>query len=69
MKIMMYKNGMERPAQPEQVEQFESAGWSQNKLKPAVNIVTVQDEIVLKPPVKSKSTAKTLDNANQQGEE
>lgn len=31
MKIMMYKNGMMRPAQPEEVERLESAGWSREQ--------------------------------------
>lgn len=33
MKIMMYKNGMSRPAQPEEVASFEQAGWTR---EPAV---------------------------------
>lgn len=67
MKIIMHKNGMSRPALPEDVERFELAGWSKEPAQQ--NVIKVEEQIVLKPPVKSKSTAKTLDNANQQGEE
>jgi hypothetical protein len=63
MKITMYKRGMSRPAQPEDVERFLSAGWSQQP--PAVKQEEkADDEIIrLKPPVKTKATAKTLEEA------
>jgi hypothetical protein len=64
MKIKMTKKGMERWCQDHEVELLQSAGWSVD------NKVEAEEIIVLKPPVKSKGTAKqTLDNANQQGDE
>ena len=67
MKITMYKHDMERLVHPDMIEQLEAAGWRQSKA--VAPVIKVEEQIVLKPPVKSKSTAKTLDNANQQGEE
>lgn len=68
MKIKMTKHQMTRWCQPSEVELLQSAGWSQADL-PA-RLVKVEELVVLKPPVKSKGTAKqSLDNANQQGDE
>lgn len=68
MKIKMTKHQMERWCQESEVELLQSAGWKLAS-KPA-KIVKVEEQLVLKPPVKSKGTAKeTLDNANQQGDE
>jgi len=65
----MYKHEMERSAHPDMVEQLKAAGWRTSKAV-VENVVQVEEQIVLKPPVKSKGTVKqTLDNANQQGEE
>lgn len=61
MKITMYKRGMSRPAQPEQVEQFEQAGWSTEspeQVKPKEEIIR------LKAPVKSKATVTAVEEAN-----
>jgi hypothetical protein len=66
MKITMYKQGQSRPAQPEQVEQFESAGWSQSnpeQVKPREEVIR------LKAPVKSKATVTAIEEANIQGDE
>lgn len=62
MKIIMYKKGMSRPAQPEDVERFTQAGWSQN-LEPEAKEKADDEVIRLKPPVKTKGTAKTLEEA------
>lgn len=68
MKVKMFKHNMERWCQESEVELLESAGWKKQS-NPAKEI-KVEELIVLKPPVKSKGTAKqTLDNANQQGDE
>lgn len=72
MKIMMYKNGMTRPARPEDVELFQSAGWSK---EPA----TVDSgAVVVRAPKKKKvetpaetvpeAAKEDLDNAINQGE-
>ena len=64
MKIRMTKKGMERWAQPEDVERFKSAGWSASN--ESAKIVEVEEILVLKAPraVKSKGTVEvTLDNA------
>ena len=61
MKITMYKRGMTRPAQPQDVEQFKQAGWSVDS--PAQ--VKPQEEIIrLKAPVKSKATVTAVEEAN-----
>jgi len=63
MKIIMYKKGMSRPAQPEDVERFIEAGWSQKVDEPALTEKADDEVIRLKPPVKTKGTAKTLEEA------
>ncbi len=69
MKIIMYKKGMSRPAQPEDVERFLSAGWSKAS-DPAPKEEKADDEVIrLKPPVKTKATAKTLEEATTKGDE
>jgi hypothetical protein len=65
MKVKMIKHAMTRWCQESEVELLISAGWRQADAE----IKTVEEPIVLKPPVKSKGTAKSLDNANQQGDE
>lgn len=67
MKIHLTKKGMTRYCQPNELEQMQAAGWSEAKA--AGNIKTVEEPLVLKPPVKSKGTVKSLDNAIQQGDE
>ncbi len=65
MKIRMTKKGMERWAQPEDVERFKAAGWALDSA-PAPQIIEVEEILVLKAPkaVKSKGTVEvTLDNA------
>lgn len=62
MKIIMYKKGMSRPAQPEDVERFTLAGWT-TQVEPAVTEKADDEVIRLKPPVKTKATAKTLEEA------
>lgn len=73
MKIMMYKNGMVRPAQPEDVERFREAGWQ-------LEASTVVDSgaMVVRAPKKKKvetpaetvpeAAKEDLDNAINQGE-
>ena len=46
-----------------------NAGWTQKTAQPKVIKELSDAPIVLKQPVKSKGTEKTLDNANQQGDE
>jgi hypothetical protein len=66
MKIKMIKGNQERFCQESEQELLESAGWT----KSDGSIKTVEEQLVLKPPAKSKGAAKeTLDNANQQGDE
>ena len=62
MKITMYKKGMSRPAQPEDVERFTNAGWS-IKSEPAPKEKADDEVIRLKPPVKPKATATALEEA------
>ncbi len=65
MKIMMTKKGQTRWCQDHEQELLESAGWSREG-----STKTVEEQIALKPPAKSKGAAKlSLDNANQQGDE
>lgn len=69
MKITMYKNGMSRPAQPNDIERFTSAGWTMTT-QPDLFENKAEDEVIrLKPPVKTKATVKTLDEANNKGDE
>lgn len=61
MKITMYKRGMTRPAQLDDVEQFKQAGWtleSPEQVKPKEEIIR------LKAPVKSKATVTAVEEAN-----
>lgn len=62
MKIAMYKHQMTRWTSPEGVEQLEQAGWS--KKEPTAQVKAVDEVIRLKPPVKTKATVKTLEEAN-----
>jgi len=73
MKITMYKNGQSRPAQLEDVERFQEAGWTQDS-----NGLVDSGAIKMKAPKKKaekpadiepEAAQETLDNANQQGEE
>jgi hypothetical protein len=69
MKIEMTKHGMTRFCQPNQLEQMASAGWKQKVSITAGVVKTVDEPLALKPPVKSRGTVKTQDNAIQQGDE
>lgn len=70
MKIMMYKNGMSRPAQAQDVELFESAGWTREQ-----SAVVDSGAVVVRAPKKKKvetpaetvpeAAKEDLDNANQ----
>lgn len=64
MKIMMTKKGQTRWCQDSEQELLESAGWTREG-----STKTVEEQLVLRPPAKSKGAAKSLDNANQQGDE
>jgi hypothetical protein len=68
MKIHLTKKGMTRFCQPNELEQMQTAGWQEVNVN-ATEVKQVEEPIVLKPPVKSKGTVKTPDNANQQGDE
>lgn len=69
MKIELNKRGMTRFCQPTELEQMKSAGWTE-KVSSHVGVVkTVDEPLALKPPVKSRGTVKTQDNAIQQGDE
>jgi hypothetical protein len=72
MKITMYKNGMSRPALPEDIERFESAGWSQDQ-----SAVVDSGAVKLKAPKKKaekpadiepEAAQESLDNAINTGE-
>jgi hypothetical protein len=67
MKIILNKMGMTRSCQEQDLELLQAAGWAV-AARPAAKELSAEP-LVLKPPVKAKSTAKTLDNANQQGDE
>lgn len=69
MKIELHKKGMTRFCQPNELEMMQSAGWEQKVSATAGVIKTVEEPLVLRPPVKSKGTVKTQDNAIQQGDE
>jgi len=67
MKIELTKKGQTRFCQDYELEMMQAAGWQEaNK---AAQVKQVEERIVLRPPVKSKGTVKTQDNANQQGDE
>ena len=60
---------MTRVCQPEQLEQFKSAGWLELNTKP-VTVKELSDDIIIaRPPAKFKGADKTLDNAINKGEE
>ena len=65
MKIELTKKGMTRWCQPNELEQMQSAGWSEAKT--AVKEL-IDAPMVLRQPAKSKGADKSLDNANQQGD-
>ena len=69
MKIHLTKKGMTRLCQPNELELMKSAGWAEITAKPTVIKELSDDIIVVKQPVKSKSTEKTLDDAINKGEE
>jgi hypothetical protein len=70
MKITMYKNGMSRPAQPDDIERLETAGWSK-----VGSATQDEDAVKLKASKKKKAeepaeiepdaAIEDLDNANQ----
>lgn len=72
MKIMMYKNGMSRPAQESDIELFESAGWTREQ-----SAVVDSGAVKLKAPKKKadkpaelvpEAAKEDLDNAINIGE-
>jgi hypothetical protein len=72
MKITMYKNGMSRPAQEQDVELFEQAGWRQDN-----SAVVDSGAVKLKAPKKKaekpadiepEAAQESLDNAINTGE-
>jgi hypothetical protein len=71
MKIELTKKGMTRYCQPQELEQMNSAGWTQVGAKQAVKEQAGEEVIRLKPPVKSKATVTAVEEANikQQGDE
>lgn len=66
MKIKVYKHAMERWVPLDEIELFESAGWSQHA--PQAKVVVIDEVIAMKAPAKNKGAAKTLDNAIEQGD-
>ena len=61
MKIALTKKGMTRTCQPEELEQFKSAGWTPKSAEPE----QAREEVIrLKPPVKSKATVTAVEEAN-----
>jgi hypothetical protein len=68
MKIELTKKGMTRYCQPTELEQMQSAGWTQTN---APTEQAREEVIRLKPPVKSKATVTAVEEANikQQGDE
>lgn len=71
MKIHLTKKGMTRYCQPDEQEQFKSAGWTEVMAKPAEPEQVREEVIRLRPPVKSKATVTAVEEANikQQGDE
>ena len=72
MKIQLTKKGMTRWCQDSELELLTSAGWTLVDQKPnAVKTEQVTEQVtaVLRAPAKSKGADKSLDNANQQGDE
>ena len=68
MKIHLTKKGMTRYCQPQELEQMQSAGWTEVGSAPE----QVREEVIrLRPPVKSKATVTAVEAANikQQGDE
>jgi hypothetical protein len=63
MKIRLTKGSQERYCQEQELELLESAGWTQDSLSQG------EEKIVLKPPVKSKGTDNSLDNAIHKGDQ
>jgi len=61
MKIELTKRGMTRWCQESELELMQSAGWQPTSSEPAR--VSIEEQIVLRPPAKSKGAAKSLDNA------
>lgn len=69
MKIHLTKKGQTRWCQPTELELMRSAGWQEVNAKSAVIKELSDDVIVVKQPVKSKGTDKTLDDAINKGDE
>jgi hypothetical protein len=61
MKIELTKKGMTRWCQESELELMKSAGWQPKSAEGLVKLV--EEQIVLKPPAKSKGAVKSLDNA------
>jgi hypothetical protein len=61
MKIHLTKHNMSRFCQPEQLEQFQKAGWRVPEDKNEA-----REEIIrLKPAVKTKATVRAVEEANE----
>ena len=59
------KDGVIEDLSPNQIKKYTMAGWA-----PVVEQVKAEDEVIrLKPTVKTKNTAKILDEANTKGDE
>ena len=59
------KDGVVEDLNQNQIKKYEMAGW-----QPVVEPVKAEEEIIrLKPTVKTKNTAKILDEANNKGDE
>ena len=69
MKIHLTKRGQTRYCQPTELELMRSAGWTEVSAKSAVIKELSDDVIVVRQPVKSKGTEKTLDDAINKGDE
>ena len=69
MKITMYKNGMSRPALPEDVERFEAAGWTRDGQAVvdagAVKLKAPKKKAEKPAEIEPEAAIEDLDNANQ----
>ena len=69
--MILYKNGIIRDIKPSRVEEYIAAGWQieQKLVQEPVRVVEAE-EVVLKPPIKSRSTARaTEETAEEPGKE
>lgn len=71
MKTMMYKNGMSRPAQPEDIERFEQAGWKREPAQVDSGVIKMKapKKKAEKPAeIEPEAAIEDLDNAINTGE-